>query len=93
MESVLQDKKECFECYTNYNLHDHHILYGTANRKKSELFGLKVWLCGRHHNQSNEGVHFNRHLDLRLKIKAQEFFEDNYGDRERFIKEFGKSYL
>lgn len=93
MESVLQEVKECYVCQTTSNLHDHHVLFGTSNRKKSEKYGLKVWLCAYHHNMSNEGVHFNQVLDRALKMKAQKHFEKNIGTREDFIKEFGKSYL
>lgn len=80
-------------CETTYNLHDHHIIYGTSNRKKSEQYGLKVWLCAYHHNMSNEGVHFNKPLDMKLKRMAQEYFESHIGNREDFIKEFGRNYL
>lgn len=93
MESVLQEVKECYVCQTTSNLHDHHVLFGTSNRKKSEKYGLKVWLCAYHHNMSNEGVHFNQVLDRALKMKAQKHFEKHIGTREDFIREFGKSYL
>ena len=93
MKTVLQNEKECFVCGTTFNLHDHHCIYGTSNRKKSEQYGLKVWLCAHHHNMSNEGVHFNKALDMKLKTMAQEYYESHYGTREQFIREFGRSYL
>lgn len=93
MESVIQSKKECFVCCTIMNLHSHHIFGGVSNRKQSEKRGLKVWLCAYHHNMSNEGVHFNKPLDTKLKTMAQEYYEEHYGTREQFIKEFGKSVL
>lgn len=91
MKSIIQENKECFVCKTTYNLHEHHIFYGTANRKQSEKYGMKVWLCGRHHNLSNEGVHFNRELDLQIKRMAQKKFEETYKDLD-FIRIFGRSY-
>ena len=93
MESIIQKEKQCLVCGTTYNLHSHHVFYGTSNRKQSEKYGLKVWLCAYHHNMSNEGVHFNKHLDSHLKQMAQRHFEARYGNREEFIKTFGKSYL
>lgn len=93
MKSVLQKKKMCWVCGTTYNLHDHHVFYGTSNRKQSEKHGMKVWLCGPHHNLSNEGVHFNKEFDRELKRYAQVQFEIKQGNREEFIKIFGKSYL
>ena len=92
MKTVLQSEKECIVCGTTYNLHDHHIFFG-ARKKASERRGLKCWLCAPHHNMSNDGVHHNRILDLKLKKFAQKYYESNYGTREDFIKEFGKSYL
>lgn len=93
MESVIQSEKACYVCGTIFGLHSHHICGGVANRKISEKYGYKVWLCGYHHNMSNEGVHFNRELDLHLKRMAQEHFERNHGAKEEFIKIFGRSYL
>lgn len=93
MNTVLQSEKACYVCGTTYNLHSHHVLFGTSNRKKSEKYGLKVWLCAYHHNMSNEGVHFNKALDLKLKTKAQAYYEEHYGTREDFIREFGRNYL
>lgn len=92
MKSVLQDKKECFVCKTTCNLHDHHIFF-SANRPISEKYGYKVWLCANHHNMSDEGVHFNRTLDLKLKRLAQMHWITHGRKTEEFIKEFGKSWL
>lgn len=92
MDSVFQNKKECWVCKTTNDLHSHHILYGIANRKYSEKYGLKVWLCAKHHNMSNVGVHFNKLLDNKLKQLAQKKFEETH-TREEFIKIFGRNYL
>lgn len=93
MKTVLQSEKECYVCGTTYNLHSHHIFPGKPNRQLSEKRGLKVWLCLHHHTGSNEAVHNNKDLDLHLKQKAQEYYEEHYGSREQFRQEFGKSYL
>lgn len=92
MKSIMQTEKKCYVCGTRYNLHDHHCLYGKANRKQSEKYGLKVWLCLEHHT-GRSGVHFNKPLDLYLKKLAQEHFEAQYGDRDEFRRIFGKSLL
>ena len=92
MHSIIQNEKCCFVCRTTYNLHDHHIFYGTSNRKQSEKYGLKVWLCGADHNMSNRGVHFNKELDLELKQLAQAKFEETH-TRDEFRTAFGKSWL
>lgn len=99
MKSILQCTKECYLCsstqeYGLNRLEDHHVFFGTSNRKKSEKYGLKVWLCGEtcHRNGPNS-PHRNKVVDNMLKAKAQEVFESTYGDRTDFIREFGKSYL
>lgn len=91
-KSILSNEKECWLCKTEYGLHRHHIYFGTANRKLSEKYGCWVYLCAYHHNMSNEGVHFNRELDLKLKRECQKEYEKDES-REDFKKIFGKNYL
>ena len=90
-KSKIPDDRHCWECGTIQNLHRHHI-FGGPNRNLSEKYGLVVDLCGPDHNQSNNGVHFNREFDLRLKQWGQRKFEETRS-REEFINTFGKSYL
>ena len=92
MESIIQKEKECYITGSINNLHCHHI-FGGANRKLSEKYGLKVWLRADWHNMSSYGVHFNRTLDLQLKQVGQLAFESRFGTREDFRRIFGKSYL
>lgn len=91
-KSIMQKEKQCYVCGTTYDIHEHHIFFGTANRKNSEKHGFKVYLCGTHHNLSSEGVHFNRRLDLRLKRECQAKFEQTH-TREEFMGIIGKNYL
>lgn len=91
-KSIMQMERRCYVCGTTYNLHEHHIFFGTANRKKSETYGFKVYLCWYHHNMSDEGVHFNRELDLKLKRDCQSMFEKTHS-RDEFMKIIGKNYL
>lgn len=41
---------------------------------------------------SDEGVHFDRELDLKLKRECQEIWERNH-TRDEWYRKFGKSYL
>ena len=92
--TILQAKKECYVCKTDYNLHNHHIFAGNTNKKHSEKYGLKIWLCPRHHNMSNEGIHFNREFELEVKKMAQEKAMEHYEwSIDDFRKIFGKNYL
>lgn len=103
MKSVFkQGEGECFICtllseYTVHNyLEEHHIFEGTANRKKSEKYGMKVRLCLKHHRGdqagNSEAVHTNMELNQALKRIGQVKFEESH-TREEFRKEFGKSWL
>lgn len=105
-KSIMHDKERRY-CYLCAGLHgdfsekpeleEHHV-FGGPNRKWSEKYGLKVYLCKKHHTGditgSREAVHNNPstyYADI-LKYKAQEEFEKKYG-HELFVKTFGKNYL
>ena len=90
-KSIISNERECLVCKTTLGLHKHHIFEGTANRKKSEQYGCWCYLCGKHHNLSNEGVHFNKTLDSKLKKYAQGKFEEAYPGLD-FLKIFGRNY-
>lgn len=88
---ITDDLDHCYLCKTNINIHIHHCIYGTANRKLSDEYGLIIPLCSNHHNMSKFGVHFNKDLDKKIKKLAQEKFEETYPELS-FLKIFGKNY-
>lgn len=69
----------------------HHCIPGTANRKKSDKYGLTINLCRKHHREMHDKP--NQGLDLFWKQEAQRYYEAHYGTREDFIKDFGRSWL
>lgn len=89
--SILQDNKNCYVCGTNKDIHIHEVFYG-KNRQNSIKYGCCVYLCGKHHNLSNDGVHFNRFLNMELKMKMQKRFEEVYPDKD-FLDIFKINYL
>lgn len=89
MKSIIQRDKQCFVCGSPY-VHEHHIFGGVANRKLSEKYGLKCYLCQPHHT-GNAGVHFDKKFDTELKKYAQRKFMETY-DKD-FVAIFGKNYL
>lgn len=91
MDSVLQERKECLLCYRTENLHSHHV-FGGPNRRWSEKYGLKIWLCPEHHNMSDAGIHFNKDFDQTVKKMAQLYFELEHG-HDAFMEIFGRNYL
>lgn len=81
----------CVVCGSPY-IQKHHIMYGTASRKKADNYGYILPLCAEHHTGGN-GIHRNRGMAQRWMELAQLHFEKHNGSREDFIKEFGRSYL
>lgn len=96
MDTIIKgDKKDrCFLCGRSDWIEAHHIFNGTANRKKSEKYGLTVHLCHWCHNEPPNGVHYNQETDTRLKQIGQKAAMDEYGwTIDDFREIFGKNYL
>jgi hypothetical protein len=91
-KSIMQDNKQSYLSGRTDNLHKHHIFEGNPNRKNSEEYGCWIWLTADEHNMSDQGVHFNKQLDLRLKCECQRKFEAIYGHK-KFKDVFGRYYL
>lgn len=93
VRSLLQRNKACYVCGTTFNLHLHHVFYGTANRRLSDADGCVIYLCLNHHTGA-QGVHNNRKLDLTIKARCQMAWEkQNNKTTEDFIKRYGRNYL
>ncbi len=102
MKSIMHNRRDgtCYLCmllhedYSRKQTQEHHVFYGTANRRLSEKYGLKVYLCQAHHTYagSMEAVHRNHDIDVQLKEKAQKEFEQKYPGL-CFKEIFGKNYV
>ncbi len=99
-KGIMQECKECYICrklagaempLPATGLEMHHIFGGTANRRLSEKYGLKVWLCHNHHNEPPIGVHFCKGTMRLLQAEGQEAFEEKYPDQD-FTEIFGRNY-
>lgn len=100
----MQEEKECYLCrlaadqagyygdLPHTGLHRHHVIFGRGNRKKSEHYGLWVWLCVAHHEYGPEAVHTNARIRKQLSQIAQRAFMRAYPNLD-FREEFGISYL
>lgn len=101
MKSIIQPEKDCcFLCGRNENaeyfgLDEHHVFGGNANRKISEKYGLKVYLChDRCHETGKYSVHKNAEVANALKAKVQKKAMEHYGwSIEDFIRIIGKNYV
>lgn len=92
LKSVFTDDLEhCF--FTGCAPVEVHHIFPASNRDRSGQYGFVVPLRPELHPN---GVHAGKDaklIDTRLKIMAQEYYEAHYGTREKFIAEFGRSYL
>ena len=90
MKSVLQSERKCYCCGTTRNLDEHHIFNGNPQRKLSEKYGAKIYLCRSCHEQ----VHASADARLYLKQEAQRELMRIYGwNIEDFREVFFKNYL
>lgn len=79
----------------SYPVERHHIFYnmGGGMKAKCEKYGFIAPLRPDLHPN---GVHAGKDaksIDIKLKTMSQTYYEEHYGTREEFIKEFGRSYL
>lgn len=90
-------EKQCFLCGRNGWIDplDRHHIFGGPYRKKSEQYGLVVYLC--HHDChifGKDAVHNN--IEKMLEVKRfgqQKAMDEQKWTTEDFIREFGKNYL
>lgn len=107
-KSIMHQKDgTCYLCILledNYMIHqmtqEHHGLFGIANRRLSEQYGLKVYLCLEHHTTGPDAVHKNDAIRRLMDEESQRAFERQYrpklgkkGAREEFRRIFGENYL
>ena len=97
MESILQTERRCFACGRQGELDVHHCLSGVSNRKNSEEYGLKIYLCRKCHSDLHDRgkIFLSKWIYLTeddIKKFAQRKWEATYGTREDFIRVFGKSW-
>ena len=100
MRSVFtKDLTKSFLSGRSDNIEVHHV-FGGYNRDKSTKYGYVVPL---HYTEHPNGAWARMNwvaecdrlseIDTMLKRMAQRHYEDNYGSRFDFIKEFGRNYL
>ena len=103
MDSILTDSKDyCFFCGELAEC-EHHLIFGSSNRKLAEEDGLKVPICNQCHNMGkvNERIHDNSMAEKMSKMIGQYAWENKAIAsgvspdlaRELFRKRYRKSYL
>lgn len=99
-KSILHNKADgtCYLCMRlngdysrRTNLEEHHVM-GGSNRKLSEHYGLKVYLCIPHHREGPAAVHNNIDNQRYLQQEAQKAFEKKYS-YEKWMEVFGRNFI
>ena len=86
----IMPKSSLYSTVKVKGLEKHHIFGGTANRPKSEKYGLFVWLNEEQHRYLTDHPLEN----LKLKKIAQATFMKYYNKtKEEFREIFGRNYL
>jgi len=88
--SIVPAVDRCCWCGRQGDLARHEVFGGSGRREKSKRLGLWVCLCPVCH----EIVHANGKASFMLKQLGEMSARSTYGwSKEKFIREFGKSYL
>lgn len=92
LKSVFTDDMDhCI--YTGKSPVERHHIFGAFNRKRSEKYGFVVPLSPDLHPNGVQASKDAKNIDIALKQMAQTYYENHYGTREQFIKEFSRSWL
>lgn len=91
VKSIMQTEKESIFSGRTDSLELHHV-FGGANRKLSEKYGLTVWLAHDEHNEPPFGVHHCQTTNRSLQRAGQQAFMREHPELD-FVKIFGRNYL
>lgn len=87
---MQDDETECYLCGKYMGRGEkHHVMNGHGYREKSEADGLFCFV----HPQCHKYIHAHPITARTLKMRAQRIYEAEIGNREEFVKRYGKNYL
>ena len=84
-------RQACQLCGQWHYLEKHHV-FGAANRKHSEKWGMVIELCPACHRTGRQSVHQCRETADKVKAHYQRIFMHKYPN-EDFMSIFGRNYL
>ena len=79
--------------FTGSPMVERHHIFGASNRKRSEKYGFIAPLRPDLHPNGASAGKEAKEVDTYLKEMAQRYYEEHYGTRDDFRREFGKSYI
>lgn len=90
--SIMQDEKKCLVTGYPYGLDVHHI-FGGPNRNFSDHYGFWCFLRHDVHQKLHDHQEPYRTLQIDLRKKCQQRYEEMGHSREQFMTIIGRSYL
>ena len=95
LKSVLTDDLDHCMFTGDPRCERHHIFYNMGGKMKErcEKYGFIAPLRPDLHPNGVHAGPRRKEIDTDLKQRCQRYYEENYGTREKFIEEFGRSYL
>jgi hypothetical protein len=63
---------------------DHHIVFKSECKPMDKCYFNHTWLCNKHHQDHKAGVHHNRKLNIKLKLRVQAKLESLF-DKEWYM--------
>lgn len=95
LTSVFTDNMDAC-IFTGCNVVERHHIIGKTrgNKELCEKYGFIVPLRpDLHPNGARADIRYSKQIDEHLKKMAQEYFESHYGNREDWMRLFGRNYL
>lgn len=92
MDSIMQTEKRCYCTGSVVRLVKHHVIPGTANRRKADKYGLWVWLNADFHNWIHSSAPGASDKLKELRKAGQRAFEETHS-REEWMRIFHRNYL
>lgn len=76
----------CEICGTSY-AEDHHIVFKSECKPMDKCYFNHAWLCYTHHRDHKLGAHFNRELNIKLKLRVKAKLEELFTKKTYTITE------
>ncbi len=91
-KGIVEDMEHCYVCGTN-QVEMHHCINGRGQRSIADQYNLVIPLCPEHHRNGSYSPHRNAEINSQYAKISQAYFEQNIGNREDFMKLFGRSWI
>lgn len=71
----IEYDRYCLECGTTYGIENHHVVYKSKCKPLEDCKENQIDLCYIHHRDHKKGIHHNKVLDIKYKLRFQNYLE------------------